>query len=411
MGFTWRSWTKRVFSPEVDAARTQEELAKIRRRVGPPVLWLLGKTQSGKSSIIKGLTGRTDIEIGEGWKACTRTSRLYDFPNEDECLIRFLDTRGIGEPFYDPTEDLAFAESRAHGILVVMQVLDPAQEIIKKVLAQVRKQKPAWPVVLVQTTLHQAYPRAAHHPDPYCFDTSSVPDTVPDDLVRALRYQQSDFQGLFDRHVAIDFTHADDGYEPQFYGLDALWTALAGIFPAGYRAVLTSQPDLVAGLRDARFEAAFPHVVSYALLAGVAAMVPLPVANLSGVVAAQGKMMHSIASIYGQSLLPAVTALGASLGISFLPRMLARSFLAGIPGVGTAAAGIWTASSTYAIGCTLCRYCADASRGGAPTTAELGRMYQDELARGRERFNEYFSGKGDPRSDRPHETGDLPDAT
>ncbi len=401
MIWSWQSWTRQILAPKADDARLDRELEKARTRVEPPVLWLLGKAQAGKSSIVHGLTGRSDIEIGEGWRACTRASRIYDFPNVDECLLRFLDTRGIGEPNYDPAEDLAYAASKAHGILVVMRACDPGQEVIKGILAKARTRNREWPVILVQTTLHEGYPHGAGHPEPYCFDASPLPALVPSDLARAIAYQHRDFAGLFDRQVAIDFTHLEDGFEPRLYGLDALWTALVGIVPAGLRTVLTASPEALTGLRDVYFDAAFPHVVSYSILAGAAAMVPVPVANLTGVTAAQGKMMHSIASIYGQSLLAGLTALGPAVGVSFLPRMMARSFLAGVPVLGMAAAGVWTASTTYAIGCALCWYFAEVARGAVPTTAAISRVYHAELTRGQERFRDYLLTLASRKSDEP----------
>jgi uncharacterized protein (DUF697 family) len=402
MIWSWQSWTRQILAPKADEARLDRELARAKASVGPPVLWLLGKTQSGKSSIVEGLTGRSDIEVGSGWQACTRASRTYDFPNEEETLIRFLDTRGIGEPHYDPAEDIAYAQTRAHGILVAMRACDPGQEVIKTVLSKARKQYPTWPVVLVQTTLHEGYPHGIDHPNPYCFDASPLPKTVPPDLARALDYQHHDFAGLFDRSVAIDFTHPEDGFKPRLYGLDALWTALVGIVPSGLRAVLAGEPDAVSALRGIYFDAAFPHIVSCSILAGAAAMVPVPVANLTGVTAAQAKMMHAIASIYGQSLLHGLTALGPAVGMSFLPRMLARSFLAGVPVLGMAAAGVWTASTTYAIGCALCWYFAEIARGVVPTTAAISRVYHEELTRGHEKFRDYFASLATRTPDESH---------
>lgn len=406
---SWSSWTKQVLAPQADEERRTAELAKAGARTRPPVLWLLGKAQSGKSSIIEGLTGRTDVEIGQGYRACTRTSGLYDFPSSEECLIRFLDTRGLGEPHYDPAEDLAYSTAQAHGILVVMRACDPGQDIVRSVLAKARLENPQWPVVLVQTSLHEGYPSRTGHPDPYGFDTSPLAASVPTDLARALAYQQEDFAGLFDRHVAIDFTHPDDGFEPRLYGLDALWAALIDIVPVGFRAVLMAEPALSAGLRDLLFATAFPHIVSYALLSGAAAMVPLPVGNLTGVTIAQGKMVHSIASIYRQSLTHGLAALGPAVGMSFLPRMLARSFLASVPVAGTAAAGLWTAATTYSIGCALCWYFAEVARGYEPTTADVSRVYHEELARGQARFTKYFSSlaqntsRHSQRPEQPHD--------
>jgi len=60
-----------------------------------PVFWLYGKTQSGKTSLIKFLTGADEAEIGEGFRPCTRYSRQYQFPTPDAPLLTFLDTRGV----------------------------------------------------------------------------------------------------------------------------------------------------------------------------------------------------------------------------------------------------------------------------------------------------------------------------
>jgi len=399
--FRWRRWVARVLEPKADEDIIQAELDKVRGQSGSPVLWLLGKTQSGKSSIIQGLTGSTLVEIGTGSRACTRTSTLYDFPQGQEPLIRFLDTRGIGEPHYDPEEDLAFAERQAHGVLVVMRACDPAQEVIKAVLARVRKRQPWWPIVLVQTTLHEGYPRGQGHPLPYCFDRLTLPAEVPTDLSRALKYQQDHFAGLVDRQVAIDFTNPEDDYDPRFYGEDALWAAIADILPAGFRAVLSGRPDLTSGFRDILFKTAFPHIASYSTLAGVAAAVPIPGANLPGVMFAQTKMLHSIASIYGLPLASGLEAMGAAIGTSFLLRSASRSLLAGIPFVGAASAGVLTASATYALGCSLCWYFAQIKRGAVPTKAQIRRVYADQLAPGRERFENYFRGRGKEPSREP----------
>ena len=91
-----------------------------------PIVWLVGKVQSGKTSIIRALTQASDAEIGSGFRACTRTARVFDFPPEAP-IIRFLDTRGLGEASYDSSADIAFNENRAHLILAVVKALDLEQ--------------------------------------------------------------------------------------------------------------------------------------------------------------------------------------------------------------------------------------------------------------------------------------------
>src|SRR5713226_4187579 len=92
----------------------QPRLEQLRKRVPAPVFWLFGKTQSGKTSIIRFLTGADAAEIGQGFKPCTRFSRLYQFPTPDAPLLTFLDTPGLDEAGYDPSEDLARFDAHTH---------------------------------------------------------------------------------------------------------------------------------------------------------------------------------------------------------------------------------------------------------------------------------------------------------
>ncbi len=59
-----------------------------------PVLWLLGKTGAGKTSVIRALTG--EGVLGSGWAPGTNAAALFDFPAMG-AAVRFLDTRGFGE--------------------------------------------------------------------------------------------------------------------------------------------------------------------------------------------------------------------------------------------------------------------------------------------------------------------------
>jgi hypothetical protein len=78
-----------------------------------PVVWLLGKTGAGKTAIVAALTGNPRAAVGEGFEACTQTAAFYDVPREVP-LLRFLDTRGLGEADYDPAQDIAWCEDHSH---------------------------------------------------------------------------------------------------------------------------------------------------------------------------------------------------------------------------------------------------------------------------------------------------------
>src|ERR687885_416001 len=119
---------KRLWKPDPDRPALHRSLESLRHHTPVPVFWLFGKTQSGKTSIIKFLTGADEAEIGEGFRPCTRTSRVYQFPAPEAPLISFLDTRGLDEPGYDASEDLARFNDHAHLVLVTVKLLDHALE-------------------------------------------------------------------------------------------------------------------------------------------------------------------------------------------------------------------------------------------------------------------------------------------
>ncbi|MCT4371733.1 50S ribosome-binding GTPase [Yangia mangrovi] len=115
-----------------------------------PVVWLLGKTGAGKSSLVCALTEQSYAEIGDGFQPCTRSARSYDFP-PGQPLVRFLDTRGLGEAGYDPTEDLAACRDRSHVLLVVCRLDDPVQGMVADALTDIVRAEAGMRAILVLT--------------------------------------------------------------------------------------------------------------------------------------------------------------------------------------------------------------------------------------------------------------------
>lgn len=103
-----------------------------------PTLWLLGKTGAGKSSLVQGLSGESDVVIGNGFTPCTKTSFAWDFPQE-KTLLRFLDTRGLGEAHYGPVDDLQLCQALSYALLIVAKVDEPEQSAVLAALKQLRK--------------------------------------------------------------------------------------------------------------------------------------------------------------------------------------------------------------------------------------------------------------------------------
>ena len=337
-----------------------------------PVVWLVGKVQSGKTSVIRALTGVADAEIGDGFRACTRASVIFDFP-ADAPVIRFLDTRGLGEAGYDPAEDIAFCETRSHLVLATMRAMDVQQDMVMATLGETRRRHPDWPIVIAQTTLHEGYTGRGHSL-PYPFDAEGdASDAVAGGLARSLRTQRAMFAKLPGagaiRFVPIDFTRADDGLEPSDYGLAELKRALSEAAPLGLAAALADE-HLRSG--DGKARTAHASILRYALAA--AAIDLVPVAGLIAVPGVQAKMLHTISQLYGVEWNRRVAAefaaaLGAGTVVSTLGGFGLRQLAKLIPvygqTVGAAAASAASFAATYALGKAAVYYLSRRHLGGA----------------------------------------------
>lgn len=62
--WTWKGLGNALFNPKADGIEAKIE--EVKQRLPIPVFWLLGKTQSGKTSLIRALTGSNSAEIGNG---------------------------------------------------------------------------------------------------------------------------------------------------------------------------------------------------------------------------------------------------------------------------------------------------------------------------------------------------------
>lgn len=384
----WKSWVEQILHPQVADAELHEKLLEIHRRLPPPIIWLLGKTQSGKSSLIRVLTGSSAAEIGNGFKPCTRTAMLFDFPDQESAFVRFLDTRGLSELNYDPSEDIRWCEQQAHLLIVVMKAMDHQQDAVVAAVRQIHKAHPQWPIIVAQTALHEGYPQqTTEHIMPYPFDQGNMAASAPMDLRRSLLQQREFFSGIDARFVPLDFTLPEDGYTPSDYGIDALWAAIEAAFPHGLKAML-EQGEHTAGIYDIYRQATHAQIVGYAASAGLAAAVPLPVTSLGTVIAIQAKLFRSISKIYGLPLNKQnLSEIASAVGIGVLAGMGGRELLKLIPIYGQSVAlgvsGLYTAAVTYALGKTLCFYFAQTKQGQALHPDSLREVFKAEIERGR----------------------------
>ncbi len=379
-----------LLNPKVDADKLEAALIDATQRQPPPVLWLLGKTQSGKTSIIRALTGADTAEIGNGFKPCTRTARFYDFPAITP-IVRFLDTRGLGEADYLPEDDIRFCESQSHLLIAVMKVMDLEQDAVIAVLHAVRERHPEWPLLVVHSCLHEGYPPGIEHPQPYPFaiNTPEVQGDVPAAVRRALLAQWpllADLPGSGAvMHVVVDLTHPDDGFLPVDYGIEALWQGIESVSSLGLRARLQADSKI----RDAFADAAHPHIVGYSIVA--AGLGALPLVDLALVPALQMKMLHALGSIYqrpwtARTISEFFGALGAGFFGELMLRWLGRGLVKLVPAWGQTLGAMWGASTsgalTFALGKTAVFYLSRQGSGVPIDSATLRNVYAGAMEKG-----------------------------
>jgi uncharacterized protein (DUF697 family)/predicted GTPase len=370
---------RQLFSTEHRKNQIQKKLDSLRDRTPVPVFWLLGKTQSGKTSLIKYLTGADDAEIGHGFRPCTRFSREYEFPTQEAPLLSFLDTRGMDEPGYDPDEDLAQFNDQAHVIIVTVKALDHSQENMLRHLRRIRKSKPSRPVVLVLTCLHEAYPQQ-QHPQPYPFGTDQEATAVSESLRRSLDEQRRRFDRLVDRVVPVDLTRPVDGFADPAYGGEQLRQTLLAVLPAAYRQTLLTLDEAKHTLQDLFARQTLPHIVGYSMLAATAGAFPIPWVDLLVLPVVHSQMIYHLARLYGQPLSATrFLEVASTLGLGMVVRQASREVIKLIPYVGSVAGGALAAASTFALGKAFCYYYTKVHQGQVPNPDDLRRYYQEQL--------------------------------
>ena len=381
---------KNLLSPTVDEDEIKTRMEEARKAFPTPVLWLFGKTQSGKTSIVHAMTRDPRAEVGNGFKPCTRFSAQYTFGGEENPILYFLDTRGLGEVAYDPAEDMKAHESLAHCVMVVVKAMDQTLDCPTDPLAEIKKQHPDWKFLVVQTCLHEGYPPSFRdHVMPYPYENPGDAQ-IPENLRRALAAQRERFAFLDAIFVPVDFTLPEDGFSEEHYGLEPLWQVIdENILPGLHGAMVATEFD------DLYRRAAMQHVLSYAVLAGSTALTPIPFVAAPVILGIQAKMFHSVASIYGQPMTKArIAELAGMFGVSYLSRMAGREMLKFIPLVGSAAASVYVAGTTYAIGYTLCIYFSQIQKGKMPDKEFFRKIYAEQVENGKEILRKYMEEMG-----------------
>lgn len=376
-------WNRRWLSEDEYRA----ELAAMNARRPTPLFWMLGKTGSGKTSIVRYLTGAADAEIGSGFRPQTTTSRRYDFPAPETPLLRFLDTRGLGEAGYDPAEDIERFDADAHMLIVTVRLMDHALSEMVETLRKIRAARPSRPALLVLTCVHEAYP-GEQHPEPDPVDSGRWPEQAPEDIQRSFQRQQERFATLVDRVVMVDLTRADDGYHNPNLGGQQLTNALVELLPSALRDTLVSWRDARGAFRDLMTRRAEPYILGYSVAAASAAAVPVPWVDLPVVFAIQAHLVAKLSQMHDQPTTKELLQALGPLSARVLTRFALRELLKAVPVVGQAANAALAFSYTYAMGKACVWYLQRSRDGHVPSTESLKEIWQAEIESARRLWSE-----------------------
>lgn len=379
-------WTKKRAADEADIQRRLEDL----RQYNPaPVFWLFGKTQSGKTSVIKFLTGAADAEIGHGFQPCTRFSRMYEFPTSEAPIFRFLDTRGVDEPGYEPAVDLEKFGQLAHVIVVTVKALDHAQENVLRHLKEIRKSNPDRPVLLVLSNLHEAYPQQ-QHPPRYPFRLYPSQENiaaqngwdVPADLARSLEEHRRRFAPVVDFVIPLDLTKPEDGFLDPSYGGEILHEAILKVLPDAQRQTFEAFELALKNIQEAHARRLLPTILGYSALAASAGAIPVPFVTLLMLPILQRRMVQKLAEETGRpDEAPKFLQTAEKLGLSQIRRQMAVELLKLVPYVGAITGAAAAGESTYALGKAFAHYEANLSHNAPFDAEELRKYYREQLDR------------------------------
>ncbi|MFH7030195.1 MAG: YcjF family protein [Heteroscytonema crispum UTEX LB 1556] len=372
----------------VSESQIAEILETVRAELPTTEALLIGKPQAGKSSIVRGLTGVSADIVGQGFRPHTQHTQRYAYPSNDLPLLIFTDTVGLGDVNQDTQAiiqeligDLQQDSRGARVLILTVKINDFATDTLRQIAQQLRQKYPDIPCLLAVTCLHEVYPPGtADHP---------VYPPNYEEVNRAFAAMQQAFAGLCDRSILIDFTLEEDGYNPVFYGLEALRDTLADLLPEAEARAIYQLLDKQKGAKIGNLyrDVGRRYILAFSIMAATLAAVPLPFATMPVLTALQVSMVGVLGKLYGQTLTPSQAGgIVSAIAGGFLAKAIARELIKFIPGFGSVIAAYWAAAYTWSLGETACVYFGDLMGGKKPDPKKIQSVMQAAFQEAKERF-------------------------
>lgn len=383
------SVTKKVTSwLSVSDQQVAEILTTVRAKLPTTEALLIGKPQAGKSSIVRGLTGVSAEIIGQGFRPHTENTKRYAYPSDELPLLIFTDTVGLGDINQNTQSIIEELETelkqetqRARILILTIKINDFATDTLRQVAQQLRQNYLTIPCLLVVTCLHEVY----------LSNVEDHPEYPPDyqEVHRAFNAIQKDFEELGDHAILIDFTLEEDGYNPTFYGLEALTDALAELLPEAESRTIYQLLDNSVGneLGNLYRNTARRYLVAFSTIAATLAAVPLPFATMPVLTALQVSLVGLLGKLYGQTISPSQAGgIASAIAGGFFAQAIGRELIKFIPGFGSVIAASWAAAYTWSLGEGACVYFGDLMGGKKPDPNKIQSVMKESFASAKEQF-------------------------
>ena len=371
----------------VSESQIAEILATVKAELPTTEALLIGKPQSGKSSIVRGLTGVSAEIVVQGFRPHTQHTEQYAYPSSDLPLLIFTDTVGLGDVNQDTQiiiqELISNLEdyTSARVLILTIKINDFATDTLQQIIKELRQKYPGIPCLLTVTCLHELYP----------ISVENHPNYPPEfaEINRAFAAIQESLIGLYDKSVLLDFTLEEDGYTPTFYGLEALRDTLADLLPeAESRAIYQLLDGEVSKeIGNIYRDVGRRYMLAFSVMAATISAVPLPFATMPVLTALQVSMVTILGKLYGQILTPSQAGgIVSAIAGGFLAQAIGRELTKFLPGVGSVIAASWAAAYTWSLGEASCVYFGDLMGGKKPDPQQIQLVMQEAFQVAKERF-------------------------